>query len=96
VSEPTSQAQGSPLERMVSFLRRLRGRWRLWWGLCPACNSDAPELYSCPVCEYYSSASGDPFPPTADTKALWWGRWSVAKETNVRISDPRPETPDVR
>lgn len=25
---------------------------------CPKCNSDAPELYDCDVCYYYSNYSG--------------------------------------
>jgi len=32
------------------IIRNLRGRWRLWWNLCPECNSDAPELDTCGVC----------------------------------------------
>ena len=53
------------------WLRRLQGRWRLWWGFCPQCNSDAPELYACPVCEYYHGE----YPPSAETKAAWLSRF---------------------
>lgn len=41
---------------MMSFIDWLvfrRGMWRIWWGFCPECNSDAPELYSCRFCESY-------------------------------------------
>ena len=28
----------------------LRGRWRLWWRLCPYCNCDGPACDVCLVC----------------------------------------------
>lgn len=31
--------------------RILRGRFRLLFGFCPNCNSDAPKIYDCKVCE---------------------------------------------
>jgi hypothetical protein len=34
------------------WLTKLIGWWRMVWGLCPWCNSDAPALYHCPVCCY--------------------------------------------
>lgn len=37
---------------MKKFILRIIGAWRYFWRLCPLCNSDAPELYTCPVCEY--------------------------------------------
>lgn len=58
------------------FLTKIWGAQRLWWGFCPQCNSDAPELYDCPVCEYYSGHSKDqPYPPTKETKAKWWAKF---------------------
>lgn len=32
------------------FFKRLRARWRIYWNLCPVCNSDAPEMYGCWCC----------------------------------------------
>lgn len=49
------------------------GGWRLWRGYCPECNLDAPELYECPVCQYYSGR----WPPSEDTKQAWWNRWKL-------------------
>jgi len=40
---------------------------RLLLGFCPKCNSDAPELYDCPVCEFYSGT----YPPSKETKEKW-------------------------
>lgn len=51
----------------MNWLRKLRARWRLAWGLCPACNSDAPTIDACPVCLSYRT----PFPPCAARKRLW-------------------------
>lgn len=54
----------SPLERLVMGLAAW---WRLLWGCCPKCNSDAPEIDDCSVCEGYRT----PYPPSAQTKARW-------------------------
>lgn len=62
------------VQRVVSFLRRLRGRWRLWWGLCPACNSDAPEIDSCQVCFAYRTSTTY-HPPSAWVLLCWRRRW---------------------
>lgn len=56
----------------MSWLERIRGRWRLWLGYCPACNLDAPALYDCQVCEYYQG----PWPAGYRTLALWRKRWA--------------------
>jgi hypothetical protein len=38
-----------------------RGTWRVLWYLCPHCNSDAPAIYECIICNgYRSSYSGLP------------------------------------
>lgn len=59
-----------------TFWERFFGRIQLMFGFCPACNSSAPELYGCKVCEYYSTAGGKPFPLTKETKAIWWERFN--------------------
>jgi len=48
---------------------RILGKIRLVFGFCPRCNSDAPNLYTCPVCEYnYAS------------KEFWWQRFIFWRE----------------
>lgn len=32
------------------MFKRLLYAWRLWWGLCPVCNSDAPAIDTCECC----------------------------------------------
>lgn len=56
----------------IKFLYlKLRAKYRVLFGFCPKCNSDAPELYDCSVCNYYSQASGDKYPPSKSTKDKW-------------------------
>ena len=35
----------------MNIIKILFGRWRNMWGFCPKCNSDAPEVYTCDVCD---------------------------------------------
>jgi len=57
----------------VNVLRKLRAHVRLWFGFCPACNSEAPEMDTCPVCGGYRWA--DEGPPTEYAKREWWARY---------------------
>jgi len=36
---------------MIDWLIYRRGLWRIYWGCCPECNSDAPALDNCQFCE---------------------------------------------
>ncbi len=38
---------------MIDYLVYLRGYWRIRFGQCPVCNSDAPELDTCEFCESF-------------------------------------------
>lgn len=35
---------------MIDWLIYWRGCWRIYWGFCPVCNSDAPLLDNCKFC----------------------------------------------
>lgn len=37
--------------RFPEWLMYRRGLWRIHWGCCPECSSDAPELDSCQYCK---------------------------------------------
>lgn len=82
---------------MKKLLLFILGGRRILWGFCPWCNSDAPEIDTCPVCE---SWCGD-FPPSKDIKKLWWIRYSariqlqhVLKKENLKQpKDPTPAEP---
>jgi hypothetical protein len=53
------------------YLGYLRACFRLLFNNCPECNSDAPRLYTCPVCQFYSGK----YPPPAKLMNKWLERW---------------------
>ena len=55
----------------MTWIEALIGKWRLLWGFCPYCNSDAPVLYNCPVCHYYHGS----YPPDKVLRRAWWVRY---------------------
>ena len=55
-------------------LKYLNSRKRILFGMCPLCNSDAPKLYDCPMCDGRHSARGDKFPPPQSVKDGWLKR----------------------
>lgn len=52
----------------------LMGRYRLFFGFCPKCNSDAPELDTCKICSAYMWGGFGPFPDKILRKK-WWNRY---------------------
>ncbi len=62
------------------------GRWRLLWGNCPACNSDAPKQYDCKICDWklrntvYEGMSGR---TEKEDKKYWWNRFTFYIENNL-------------
>jgi len=67
---------------MKKLLLLLLGRWRILWDLCPWCNSDAPELYKCPVCRYNTLS-----PPPKEIKEAWWILYSA----KIKLAQPKEE-----
>lgn len=65
------------------FWSRLRAKWRLFWDLCPACNSDAPGVDQCECCNGFRSsemAEGDmPEAMVTARKAVWLRRFMQGK-----------------
>lgn len=61
-------------------LQRAVGAMRMLFGFCPECNSDAPELGTCKVCEgYHATSIGYTFPPIPETKDRWKRRFLMAR-----------------
>lgn len=48
---------------------KIRGRLRIFFGLCPECNSDAPEKYDCKVCDNFYGYPG------VEEKNKWWNNY---------------------
>jgi hypothetical protein len=79
-------------EKTPSFWLRLYGRWRLLFGFCPACNSDAPKLYECRVCGWYRSAESGY--PTKAKKKDWWHRFVNPPAKATRLQQSRQALSD--
>lgn len=72
-------------DRIVIELSMLKSRYRVALGFCPLCNSDAPELDECPLCNGYHTARGDEFPPPKALKKLWLDELKNVKRAKQRI-----------
>ena len=72
------QAPGGLLDRIVSLFRDTKAKFRLFLGRCPACNSDAPDVYHCKICNNWSAMGV----PSDDMKSAWWRRYKMAKCTH--------------
>lgn len=59
---------------MIDWLVYQRGMWRIRFGFCPICNSDAPELDTCKFC--------DGFRGYRDKTARRELEWKWLKHTN--------------
>lgn len=72
-------------DRVVIGLSMLKPRYRVMLGFCPLCNSDAPELDSCPLCDGYHSSKNDEFPPPKDLKKKWLDEMRGVNRTQRNI-----------
>jgi hypothetical protein len=54
------------------------------WGVCPKCNSDAPEIDTCKVCNNYRAFDENKY-STDMRKATWWVRYIKDFEFNKNI-----------
>lgn len=62
--------------RIIRWWLSLRGAYRLAWGFCPRCNSDAPEIDRCAICDgYRSHTPGHTHPPPGTVLSLWRGAY---------------------
>ena len=53
------------------YLKLAIAKYRLFFGFCPKCNSDAPAIDTCNVCNGERS-----YPPTKQTKKNWYKTYS--------------------
>lgn len=52
----------------------LLAKWRLYLNYCPECNSCAPELHRCDVCQADTKAH---FAWNKDVEQTWWKRYAA-------------------
>jgi hypothetical protein len=76
----------SRIERIIIGISMIGGRYRALLGFCPMCNSDAPELYDCPLCEGYQQARGDKFPPPKSLRKEWLDEYRGMKVMKRKIA----------
>lgn len=71
---PTSLAL---LAKSTDFLaapfHRLVGKWRLYWNYCPECNSCAPKMQGCAVCNADTKSY---FVWNKEVEQTWWRRYA--------------------
>jgi len=71
------------------LLARLRGYLRIRNNQCPACNSDAPEVDDCPICDSYDwTPQHTEYPPAGWRKMEWRKRYGSYLNANVDASPP--------
>lgn len=62
----------------MNFIKLLRARIRLFFGVCPACNSDAPEVDTCKICNGITWRDTLGEPPNRWIKETWMSRYRAA------------------
>lgn len=55
--------------------KRFIARWKMRWGFCPECDSDAPAIDTCPVCRGLKE-----WPPSLITHVIRWDNWWTIHE----------------
>lgn len=60
------------------FWTYIIGRWRIYWGQCPVCNSDAPEIDTCSFCQGWHG-----YRDNAARERLKW-RWDTRIEREAQ------------
>jgi hypothetical protein len=57
---------------MRTFKEKIIGKWRLLLGNCPNCNSDAPKMYDCNICDFKDNYHGR---TKKEDRQYWWNRF---------------------
>ncbi|HVF81421.1 MAG TPA: hypothetical protein VM884_05790 [Flavisolibacter sp.] len=70
----------SGLIAFLSVPQRLVGKWRLYWNYCPECNSCAPKLHHCEVCNADTKSH---YNWSKEVEQTWWRRY--AKKHDIAI-----------
>jgi hypothetical protein len=57
---------------MSSPLQRIIGKWRLYLNYCPECNSCAPKIHHCEVCNADTKSH---FNWSKEVEKTWWNKY---------------------
>ncbi|HZH64774.1 MAG TPA: hypothetical protein VEY10_07750 [Flavisolibacter sp.] len=61
------------LMTFLSVPQRMIGKWRLYLNYCPECNSCAPKLHHCEVCNADTKSH---YNWSKEVEQTWWKRYS--------------------
>lgn len=61
-----------PEETIMTAKQWIVGRWRMLFGMCPACGSEPPKIKECTVCDYRSNYNNR---PRRLDMQYWWNRY---------------------
>lgn len=70
-------------QQFLVFLQMIPLRYKASMGFCPSCNSDAPEVDDCPICDSW----GGSFPPPKELRRKWLKDCEGAKEIKYQIKN---------
>jgi len=70
-------------QQFLVFIKMIPLRYRASMGFCPSCNSDAPEVDDCPICDSWRGS----FPPTKELRRKWLKDCEGAKEIKYQIDN---------
>lgn len=62
----TNDALAAPFKRLI-------GKWRLYWNYCPECNSCAPKMHQCKVCNADTKSY---FVWNKEIAQKWWRKYA--------------------
>lgn len=70
---------------MIKFLLIIRSYFRLGLGVCPKCNSDAPEKDNCKICDNFYGC------PTDRHKQKWYKKYIIFLNTGTPFTKEEVE-----
>ena len=68
-----TQFSARKINHVTTMPQRLVGKWRLYLNYCPECNSCAPKLHGCEVCNSDTKAF---FDWNEEIKKAWWKKYA--------------------
>lgn len=64
--------EANPEPRKRTWFELIRGICRYLFGFCPNCNSTAPKMYDCDICDFKKNYNNR---PKKEDREYWWNRF---------------------